>query len=579
MGYPNKPTPEQIEQFFGKPTGPAAITFEIGLVLGGTVSAGAYTAGVLDFLIEALDEWTSRRDAAGSDPDRVPPHKTVIKLVTGTSGGGVNAAVLARALAFDFPHVTRATAPTIERTGNPFYDLWVNNVSLSGFLDTSDIDRKKFVSLLNGDVLDAAANTGVAFTSSIWRPRSWITDPLRVILTLTNLSGVPYTTEFTGAVPGFAESFVNHADYVRFAVAYPGSPFVEPRPDEFVLGFQSDRFPQALDWQSFGEFAKATSAFPLGFPARPLGRPMEHYRWRVAALPGDGTVDFPARLVPLIPDWAAMAPGGENSFPADYHFLVVDGGATDNEPIGLARTSLAGMLGRNPRDGKTANRGILLVDPFAGGAGLGPSSSLTLPEIVWPIVQGLVEQTRYDSSDILLALDDNVFSRFMIAPISAAVAGEKAIASAGFGAFIGFACRDFMRYDYMLGRANAQAYLKTTFVLDAANPIFSNWRPNLKLNPDFRVVDADGNAFLPIIPLMGAAKIPETLESWPRGKLDPESYRDAVESRFRALVEYEGAGGFLSGIATWALAHLGQKKIADIIINAMNVALTQWSLK
>ena len=28
-------------------------TFELGLVLGGTVSAGAYTGGVLDFLIEA----------------------------------------------------------------------------------------------------------------------------------------------------------------------------------------------------------------------------------------------------------------------------------------------------------------------------------------------------------------------------------------------------------------------------------------------------------------------------------------------------------------------------------------------
>ncbi|MBN36086.1 MAG: hypothetical protein CMM46_15185 [Rhodospirillaceae bacterium] len=31
--------------------------FSIGLILGETVSAGAYTAGVLDFLIEALDEW------------------------------------------------------------------------------------------------------------------------------------------------------------------------------------------------------------------------------------------------------------------------------------------------------------------------------------------------------------------------------------------------------------------------------------------------------------------------------------------------------------------------------------------
>jgi predicted patatin/cPLA2 family phospholipase len=30
-------------------------TFELGLVLGGTVSAGAYTAGALDFLLQALE--------------------------------------------------------------------------------------------------------------------------------------------------------------------------------------------------------------------------------------------------------------------------------------------------------------------------------------------------------------------------------------------------------------------------------------------------------------------------------------------------------------------------------------------
>ena len=31
-------------------------TFEMGLAMAGAISAGAYSAGVLDFLIEALDE-------------------------------------------------------------------------------------------------------------------------------------------------------------------------------------------------------------------------------------------------------------------------------------------------------------------------------------------------------------------------------------------------------------------------------------------------------------------------------------------------------------------------------------------
>lgn len=35
--------------------------FEIGLVLSGAVSAGAYSSGVIDFLIEALDNWYQQK--------------------------------------------------------------------------------------------------------------------------------------------------------------------------------------------------------------------------------------------------------------------------------------------------------------------------------------------------------------------------------------------------------------------------------------------------------------------------------------------------------------------------------------
>jgi hypothetical protein len=41
-------TPHEIEACFAKPAPPAANTFEIALVLGDTVSAGASTAGAVD---------------------------------------------------------------------------------------------------------------------------------------------------------------------------------------------------------------------------------------------------------------------------------------------------------------------------------------------------------------------------------------------------------------------------------------------------------------------------------------------------------------------------------------------------
>jgi hypothetical protein len=68
---------------------------------------------------------------------------------------------------------------------------------------------------------------------------------------------------------------------------------------------------------------------------------------------------------------------------ADFHFLAVDGGATDNEPIELARTALCGIESRNPRDPRLANRGVLLVYPFAGEVGM----SAPLRTTCWPLHQ------------------------------------------------------------------------------------------------------------------------------------------------------------------------------------------------
>ena len=45
------------------------IPFEIGLVMAGAISAGAYTAGVIDFLVQALDEWENAKAFANDHPD------------------------------------------------------------------------------------------------------------------------------------------------------------------------------------------------------------------------------------------------------------------------------------------------------------------------------------------------------------------------------------------------------------------------------------------------------------------------------------------------------------------------------
>jgi hypothetical protein len=526
-------------------------TFEFALVLGGTVSAGAYTAGAVDFLIEALDCF-----AKAQQEGTAPPHKVVLKLIAGTSGGGVNAAIAARVLAFEYPHPTRAT-PISTASGNPFYDTWINTLRLDGFLDTSDIG-KELVSLLNGKPIDDGAAAIIRFANGPAKARPWVAAPLRIILTLTSLRGVPYTTNFGDKL---SQGYVDHADYIRFALLYPGQNLGEARPDELVLGFSGERLPQPTDWEHFSEFARATAAFPVGFPPRALSRPTEHYRWRAVPYPPgpSGKIEYLMNW----PDWGAMESNG--AIPDDWHFLAVDGGATDNEPIELARTALAGLLGRNPRDPDKANRAVWLIDPFAGHAPLGPETLTVFPATLGAVATTLTQQTRYDTADLLMAGDDKVFSRFMLTPTRGNLTGEDAIASGGLGAFIGFACPAFMRFDYLLGRQNCQKFLRETFVLAEDNPVFKDWKPDDKTA--FR--GAAGAGMLPIIPLVGDAAVDEALDPWPKGKLDPEQYRNPIEARFRAIFELELSGSLTRSVLSWVGAHATQKHAADYVIKSM----------
>ena len=570
----------EIQEWFNSPGTVAPNTFEIALVLGGTVSAGAYTAGALDFLIEALDAWSDAKAAAGEPA--VPRHDVALRVIAGTSGGGVNAAIAARALAYDFPPVARAT-PAPDAAGNPFYDTWINQLTLDGMLRTDDLDAPgaTAVSLLNGNVIDSTAVKLLAFSTPALKPRPYLSQPLRLILTLTNLNGMSYRIGLNdvklpdGSTTSLHESYVDHADYARFAVVYPGGTLDNPRPDEMVLGFDGAPPAQTIDWPSFGQFALGTAAFPIGFPPRRLSRPLEHYRYRVVAVPGDGDPGV-VNYLPLVPDWSAIQDWAGGGLPDDYQFLAVDGGATDNEPIELARTALAGIGGRNPRDGLKANRGVVLIDPFAGAAPMAPPLAIALPDLAESLISALTEQTRYDTRDLLLAAYPDVYSRFMITALRESNVGDPALATAGMDAFIGFACDAFRRHDYLLGRKNCQDFLRTQFVLPQASPVFAGCLDGVAVG-DFLVQDDTGQ-YLPIIPLVGPARVPEETDPWPQNALDPSIYHSAIEARFARLLGDEFADGPLSDVLVWLAAKLGEGKVADTVVTAMQAALKQWNL-
>jgi len=164
----------------------------------------------------------------------------------------------------------------------------------------------------------------------------------------------------------------------------------------------------------------------------------------------------------------------------------------------------------------------------------------------------------------------------MITPKRDGHVGGDAIASDGLGAFLGFACPAFMRHDYLLGRANCQEFLRSSFLLHEDNPVFENaWTAAQKQALGKSV---NGELYLPIIPLLGNASVPESLDPWPRHLLNPTAYRDAVERRFGRIAEFEGRSGILSRTVALIIAHLGEGKVSDLVVNAMNKALTDAGL-
>jgi hypothetical protein len=582
------PSDADIQRLFDTPGDVPAGHFELALVLAGTVSAGAYTAGVLDFLVEALDSWTQLRD----NGQAVPNHIVTVRFVAGTSGGGVNSAIFTRAMNFGFPAVTQTTPDGIA-SQNPFYNVWVNHLNLDEMLTTTDLDQPgaTITSILNSTAVDSAAGVAVAYTGDpLPKPRSWVAAPLRLFLTLTNLNGMPYQIEFgsmtlsDGSVVDLRQSYVAHADYARFAAVYAGQTLApaDVRPDEFVLGFDAVPPPNVLGWSDFGNFAMGTAAFPIGFKPRTLTRPLAHYQYRLNDEPPPVPPTPPGATPhywPLIPDWAALEAWSGGGIPDPYTFTVVDGGVCNNEPIELARSALSGITGSNPRDGKLANRAVLLIDPFAGSASMAAPLPPDVLSSATALLSTVLQQIRYDTRDVMLAANPAVFSRFMITAQRGAAVGDPALATAGLGAFIGFASQAFRRHDYLLGRKNCQDYLRHYLVLPADNPLFGGWRAATSFDPTaYQVKDSTGAVFLPIIPLVGNLKEAETLDPWPAGKFDPESLRPAIEARFTRLLSDEFAKGALSDVLTWLAGKLAEGSVADFAISQMQQALVAWNL-
>lgn len=218
------------------------------------VSAGAYTAGVMDYLLEATETWQRAKDK-GED---VPAHGIKIRVMTGASAGGMTTAIAAVEL------LKRANNPEMAAQKgyrSLMYQAWVKRIDISKLLNTDDLKTSGPIkSLLDSTVIDRIAQEVIdADNAPPWKPLPYIDYNLKLYITLSNLRGLPYEFKVKGET-GFSYGMTDHSDYQYI---------------EIKEGMKK------ADWIKLRTAAVATGAFPVGLAARLIERDTDEYKLRV----------------------------------------------------------------------------------------------------------------------------------------------------------------------------------------------------------------------------------------------------------------------------------------------------------
>ena len=511
--------------------------FQIGLALAGAISAGAYTAGVLDFLLQALSEWEKERDKSG-----IASHRVVLKVIAGASAGAITGALGAIALARGIHAIKFNATQTAncypDSDGDhqkllcvlqPLYETWVRLPSMvaadgvGGFLGTEDtkIDTsatKPIVrSLLDSSLLDRIKQAALTPRKNqpdplIAAPLPFISKHLHVYITISNMRGIPFNVEFGRNTYGMQTI----GDRIHYVLTDLGdadlgaeNTWLENNSRNASHSISVKTLPTSVDddpgdWELYATSAIASGAFPVGLASRRLRFPWKHYYSR----------QYPIPIPPQVSIKPSFPPGIEEQY-EKFCFESVDGGLANNDPFDYAQYAMTGAPAV-PVDGKAVEKAIIMVAPFPEPPTFLPenSPSPAAAAIMRAIFPSLVNQARFRTSELAPAADERDFSRFLIAPVrriprtkpptrpeKQAKPERYAIACGLLGGFGGFLDEEFRAHDFQLGRRNCQQFLRASFLVPPKNVILDR---------------ADTTDMQPVIPLVGSATEAVPLPRWPQ---------------------------------------------------------------
>ncbi len=529
--------------------------YEIGLAMAGAISAGAYSAGVVDFLFQALHEWElAKRDK----PDTVPNHSVCIRAAAGASAGSITAALAAVAVAGGL----RPEKAAAEAGGQPYkcvlpalYKAWVTLPDMaSPVTDPNDLlanndlgEEAPPQSILNAGILTTLTGEALglpdppvgsepppAFGGA---PLPYLAERLHIYLTLSNMRGVPYFVGFEGGGEVRGHHMMCHGDRAHYILEGIGTHDSENKwlSSDTGVSLKITTAPRAgkpssEEWVTYGQTALASAAFPVGLAARSIETDIGQYETRRWPSLSEAAKSYP----PCWPD-KIRAHG-------KFTFMSLDGGLIDNEPFEYARRAIM-RDGEENKTGESNVKGaVVMIDPFPEPPvfSLKDVREASIFDVVRALFPMLKNQARFKPDALATAFDNSNYSRWMISPSRtvAGTRGEKneryAIATGVLGGFGGFLDESFRAHDYQLGRRNCQKFLRDVFSVGEGHPFVSGWPAAVA--EKFRTYDEETRKFYhPVVPLVGTAALPVPAPRWPR--IDQPRLAE-IEKRIRLRASY-----------------------------------------
>lgn len=527
-------------------------TFHLAITMAGAVSAGAYTAGVMDYLLEVLDKWEEMKHNP-KFAGKLPTHNIQIEILSGASAGGMTACISSIVLHQKEKHHVTFESNETDRKKNRLYNSWVNLghgsnsmtgnkaiIELLGDKDIKEIEELKSkinqekegviefpISFFNSSIIRKIAEHATELSSEDRQQIAahglpkYVASNFDTFVTLTCLKGFKKTINLqANTTGGYEASYTttDHRDVMMFNFGKENK----------ISGIINVDLPtetaNSEGLSLLRNAAVSTGAFPIGLEYGFIERKTEYINKNF-----------------LLKEIHKRKKGEDIAGGDTYSSAMIDGGLINNEPFELTEVLLEDRLSKIYETESLRKRrySMLLIDPFPSDSvkistntdgfesdlkmhkqypynflgAIGQLISVSRSQL---LVKNNIKEKEVGLETLIEdAFSQNKINTFLIAPRRYGEDGEmedgaKAIACGTLGGFGGFLDKSFREHDFFLGRNNCKSFLQNHFkfgveeLKNQDSPFYKSYSVeslNLFLIKNTNTSnEAESKEWLPIIP-------------------------------------------------------------------------------